>query len=116
MIHTNYAQAVTATGRLSSNKPNLQNIPIKTELGRKTRRAFVARDSESYILAADYSQIELRIIADFSGDTEMIKAFKEGKDEVWKLWRSYNGVTPKQWSVWPFSSTKGWGEKSVYNI
>ena len=47
---------------------------------------------------------------------EEIKAFKEGKDEVWKVWRSYNGVTPKQWSVWPFSSTKGWGEKSVYNI
>ena len=80
LIHTDYAQAVTATGRLSSNKPNLQNIPIKTELGRKTRKAFVSRDSESYILAADYSQIELRIIADFSGDAEMIKAFKEEKD------------------------------------
>ena len=80
LIHTDYAQAVTATGRLSSNKPNLQNIPIKTELGRKTRSAFIARDSESYILAADYSQIELRVIADFSGDNEMIKAFKEEKD------------------------------------
>ena len=80
LIHTDYAQADTATGRLSSNKPNLQNIPIKTELGRKTRKAFVSRDSESYILAADYSQIELRIIADFSGDAEMIKAFKEEKD------------------------------------
>ena len=80
LIHTNYAQAVTATGRLSSNKPNLQNIPIKTELGRKTRKAFVSRGPESCILAADYSQIELRIIADFSGDDEMIKAFKQEKD------------------------------------
>ncbi len=80
LIHTDYAQAVTATGRLSSNRPNLQNIPIKTELGRKTRKAFVARDMESGILAADYSQIELRIIADFSGDKEMIKAFREEKD------------------------------------
>ena len=80
LIHTDYAQAVTATGRLSSNRPNLQNIPIKTELGRKTRKAFVARDMQSCILAADYSQIELRIIADFSGDKEMIKAFREEKD------------------------------------
>ena len=80
LVHTDYAQAVTATGRLSSNKPNLQNIPIRTELGRKTRSAFIARNTGNYILAADYSQIELRIIADFSGDEEMIKTFVEGKD------------------------------------
>ena len=80
LIHTDYAQAVTATGRLSSNKPNLQNIPIKTDLGRKTRCAFIPRKSSNFILAADYSQIELRIIADFSGDEAMINAFNDKQD------------------------------------
>ena len=80
LIHTDYAQAVTATGRLSSNKPNLQNIPIRTSLGRETRCAFVSRNEGDFILAADYSQIELRIIAAFSGDPEMISAFKNEKD------------------------------------
>ena len=80
LIHTDYAQAVTVTGRLSSNKPNLQNIPIKTKLGRKTRSAFIPRNNNNIILAADYSQVELRIMADFSQDKEMIKAFKEGQD------------------------------------
>ena len=80
LIHTDYAQAVTATGRLSSNKPNLQNIPIKTDLGKKTRRAFIPRKPSNYILAADYSQIELRIIADFSGDEAMINAFNDNQD------------------------------------
>tara|TARA_B100001113_G_scaffold353445_1_gene357816 strand:+ start:56 stop:2785 length:2730 start_codon:yes stop_codon:yes gene_type:complete len=80
LIHTDYAQAVTATGRLSSNKPNLQNIPIRTTLGRKTRSAFVSRNKGNFILAADYSQIELRIIASFSEDKEMINAFNNNKD------------------------------------
>ena len=80
LIHTDYAQAVTATGRLSSNKPNLQNIPIRTQLGRKTRSAFVSRTKGNFILAADYSQIELRIIASFSEDKEMINAFNNNKD------------------------------------
>ena len=80
LIHTDYAQAVTATGRLSSNKPNLQNIPIRTSLGKETRSAFVSRNDGDLILAADYSQIELRIIAAFSGDPEMISAFKNEKD------------------------------------
>ena len=80
LIHTDYAQAVTATGRLSSNKPNLQNIPIRTQLGRKTRSAFVSRTEGNFILAADYSQIELRIIASFSEDKEMINAFNNNKD------------------------------------
>jgi len=80
LIHTDYAQAVTVTGRLSSNKPNLQNIPIKTQLGRKIRSAFIPRNNNNIILAADYSQVELRIMADFSQDKEMIKAFKEGQD------------------------------------
>ena len=80
LIHTDYAQAVTATGRLSSNKPNLQNIPIRTDLGSETRSAFISRNDGDFILAADYSQIELRIIAAFSGDPEMISAFQNEKD------------------------------------
>ena len=80
LIHTDYAQAVTATGRLSSNKPNLQNIPIRTALGRETRSAFISRNDGDFILAADYSQIELRIIAAFSGDPEIIDAFIKEKD------------------------------------
>ncbi|WP_144606093.1 DNA polymerase I [Algoriphagus algorifonticola] len=79
-IHTTYNQFVAATGRLSSINPNLQNIPIRTERGREIRKAFVARDENHVILAADYSQIELRIMAAFSGDESMIEAFKNGRD------------------------------------
>ena len=79
-IHTIYNQAVTSTGRLSSNKPNLQNIPIRTALGKQIRKAFIARDNDHLILAADYSQIELRIIAALSNDSNMINAFKNGED------------------------------------
>jgi len=79
-IHTDYVQTVAATGRLSSNNPNLQNIPIRTERGRQVRKAFVARDENHILLAADYSQIELRIIAALSQEDNMIKAFKDGKD------------------------------------
>ena len=79
-IHTNYMQAVTATGRLSSNKPNLQNIPIRTELGKEIRKAFCSSDSEHLLLCADYSQIELRIIAGLSKDESMINAFTDGRD------------------------------------
>ncbi|MDP3353679.1 MAG: DNA polymerase I [Flavobacteriaceae bacterium] len=79
-IHTTFSQAVAATGRLSSNNPNLQNIPIRTERGREIRKAFVPRN-ENYLLAsADYSQIELRLIADMSGDPTMVEAFKNGED------------------------------------
>lgn len=74
-IHTNFMQTVTATGRLSSNNPNLQNIPIKTEKGREIRKSFIPRDKNHVLLAADYSQIELRIIAALSGDETMIHAF-----------------------------------------
>jgi DNA polymerase-1 len=73
-------QAVAATGRLSSNNPNLQNIPIRTERGRQLRKAFVARDENHTLLSADYSQIELRIIAALSGEQNMIEAFKNGED------------------------------------
>jgi DNA polymerase-1 len=79
-VHTDYMQAVAATGRLSSNNPNLQNIPIRTERGRQIRKAFVARDEEHTLLSADYSQIELRIIAALSGDPEMVKAFRNKED------------------------------------
>ncbi|MBD0778322.1 DNA polymerase I [Maribacter sp. ANRC-HE7] len=79
-VHTDYMQTVAATGRLSSNNPNLQNIPIRTERGRQVRKAFVPRDENYILLAADYSQIELRIIAALSNETTMIEAFKNGED------------------------------------
>jgi DNA polymerase-1 len=79
-VHTSFNQAVTATGRLSSTNPNLQNIPIRTEKGREIRKAFVPRDADYLLLAADYSQIELRIMADFSGDPTMIEAFRLSRD------------------------------------
>ncbi|MCS7004376.1 MAG: DNA polymerase I [Cytophagales bacterium] len=80
LIHTSYNQAVAATGRLSSQNPNLQNIPIRTEKGREIRKAFIPRSKEYILMSADYSQIELRIMASFSQDQTMIQAFKEGKD------------------------------------
>ncbi|MCO6148059.1 DNA polymerase I [Flavobacterium sp. NRK1] len=79
-VHTDYMQTVAATGRLSSNNPNLQNIPIRTERGRQIRKAFIARNEEYTIVSADYSQIELRIIAALSGDPEMVGAFRKGED------------------------------------
>ncbi len=79
-IHSSLMQMVTATGRLASQNPNLQNIPIRSEAGRLIRRAFVARDAEHSILSADYSQVELRIMAALSGDPAMIAAFREGHD------------------------------------
>ncbi|WP_338407487.1 DNA polymerase I [uncultured Flavobacterium sp.] len=79
-IHTDYMQTVAATGRLSSNNPNLQNIPIRTERGRLIRKAFVARDENYTLVSADYSQIELRIIAALSGEENMIAAFKNHED------------------------------------
>ena len=79
-IHTQYMQAVAATGRLSSNNPNLQNIPIRTERGREVRKAFIPRDENHILLAADYSQIELRIIAALSEEENMMNAFKNGED------------------------------------
>ena len=80
LIHTSYNQAVTATGRLSSNNPNLQNIPVRTEKGREIRRAFVPRSPQYTLLAADYSQIELRIIAHLSQDPAMVADFNLGHD------------------------------------
>ncbi|WP_029282229.1 DNA polymerase I [Pedobacter sp. R20-19] len=79
-VHTSYNQAVAATGRLSSNNPNLQNIPIRTERGREVRKAFIARDENHILLSADYSQIELRIIAEISKEENMLDAFNNGID------------------------------------
>ena len=79
-IHTTFNQSVAATGRLSSINPNLQNIPIRTERGRKTREAFIPRDKNFTLLAADYSQIELRIMASLSKDEGMLQAFNDGVD------------------------------------
>ena len=79
-LHTTFAQAVASSGRLSSNNPNLQNIPIRTERGQQVRKAFIPRSNEYKILSADYSQIELRVIAALSEDAGMIEAFKQGMD------------------------------------
>lgn len=79
-VHSSFSQAVVISGRLSSNHPNLQNIPIRTERGKEIRKAFIPRDQEHILLSADYSQIELRVIAALSGDEGMINDFKHGKD------------------------------------
>jgi len=79
-VHTDYMQTVAATGRLSSNNPNLQNIPIRTERGRQVRKAFIPKNKDYVLLAADYSQIELRIIAALSEENNMIEAFAKGED------------------------------------
>ncbi len=79
-VHTTYGQAVAVTGRLQSNNPNLQNIPVRTDRGKEVRKAFIPRDSKHILLSADYSQIELRIVAAISGDNNMCDAFKKGTD------------------------------------
>ena len=79
-VHTTYGQAVAVTGRLASNNPNLQNIPVRTDRGKEIRKAFIPRDSKHVLLSADYSQIELRIVAAISGDKNMCNAFKNGTD------------------------------------
>ena len=79
-VHTSYAQAVAVTGRLSSNNPNLQNIPIRTDKGKEIRKAFIPRNKDYFLISADYSQIELRIVAAISGDVNMCEAFLTGKD------------------------------------
>lgn len=79
-LHTSFNQALTTTGRLSSQNPNLQNIPIRSEMGREVRKAFIPRDENHLLIAADYSQIELRLVAEISGDRAMLQAFNEGLD------------------------------------
>ena len=79
-LHTVFRQTATATGRLSSINPNLQNIPVRSDLGRQIRKAFVAPSADRVLLAADYSQIELRIMAHLSGDEGLLRAFAEDRD------------------------------------
>ncbi len=93
-IHTSYNQAVAATGRLSSNNPNLQNIPIRTPKGREIRKAFVPRNNDYTLLAADYSQIELRIIAELSEDANLIETFVSGQDVHTATAARIFGVSP----------------------
>ena len=95
-IHTNYMQTVAATGRLSSNNPNLQNIPIRTEKGREVRKAFIPRNDDYTLLAADYSQIELRIIAALSEDKNMQEAFIKGEDIHTATAAKVFGVKPEE--------------------
>lgn len=95
-VHTSFNQAVAATGRLSSNNPNLQNIPIRTERGREIRKAFIPRDESCTILSADYSQVELRIIAELSKETHMIEAFRHGMDIHTATAARVFGVSPEE--------------------
>ena len=95
-IHTTYNQVVTATGRLSSQNPNLQNIPIRTEMGKEIRRCFVAGSAENQLLASDYSQIELRIIAHLSGDEVMLRDFSQHKDVHTATASNVFGVKPEE--------------------
>ena len=94
-VHTNFKQTGTATGRLSSSEPNLQNIPIKTELGREFRRYFVPKNADYLLIDADYSQIELRILAHISGDRNMIEAFRTGADIHTSTAATVFGVAPE---------------------
>jgi DNA polymerase-1 len=93
-VHTSYNQAVATTGRLSSSEPNLQNIPIRTPEGREIRRAFVARGDDWVLVDADYSQIELRILAHLSGDEELVRAFMEDADVHQRTAAKVMGVEP----------------------
>lgn len=95
-IHTSFNQTVTSTGRLSSSNPNLQNIPVREELGREIRKAFTADDAESVFFSADYSQIELRIMAHFSGDEHMTDAFRNGADIHAATAAKIFGVAPEE--------------------
>ena len=97
-MHTTYAQAVAVTGRLSSNDPNLQNIPIRTPEGRRVREAFIAPPGH-HIVSADYSQIELRIMAHISGDAGLLRAFSEGMDVHRATASEVFGVAPDQVSA-----------------
>ncbi len=95
-LHTVFHETVTATGRLSSSDPNLQNIPVRTDFGRQIRECFIPLDEESVFLAADYSQIELRLLAHLSGDEHLIQAFRSGEDFHASTAAHVNGIAPDQ--------------------
>jgi DNA polymerase-1 len=114
-IHTSYHQAVAATGRLSSSDPNLQNIPVRTEEGRRIRQAFIAKPG-SLLLAADYSQIELRIMAHLSSDEGLLKAFSEGTDVHRATAAEVFGVTPLEVSAEQRRSAKAINFGLIYGM
>ncbi len=115
-VHTTFQQAVTATGRLSSTEPNLQNIPIRTELGREMRRFFVTRGPEYVLVDADYSQIELRLLAAISGDENMIAAFRQKTDIHTLTASEVFGVAPEQVTPQLRSRAKAVNFGIVYGI
>ena len=108
-VHTTYGQAVAVTGRLASNNPNLQNIPIRSDRGREIRKAFIPRDNDHLLLSADYSQIELRIVAAISGDPNMCDAFKKNKD-------IHTATAAKVYNVEEHEVTKEMRYKACTNI
>lgn len=115
-IHTSFNQAVTATGRLSSTNPNLQNIPVRTDRGREMRRAFVASNPDNLLIAADYSQIELRLMAHLSKDPNMIQAFKDRKDIHADTAARIFGVKPEEVTRQMRSKAKSANFGIIYGI
>ena len=115
-VHTTFNQALTATGRLSSNNPNLQNIPIRTERGREIRKAFVPSNPQGFILSADYSQIELRLMAHMSCDPHFLEAFRNGADIHTATAAKIFGVTPEQVSKEERSRAKVANFGIIYGI
>jgi DNA polymerase-1 len=115
-VHTTFNQTIAATGRLSSISPNLQNIPIKTERGQKVRKAFIAADDEHLIVSADYSQIELRLMAEMSGDESMLSAFREGMDIHQATAARVYGIAPEQVSREMRSKAKMVNFGIIYSI
>ena len=115
-VHTTFNQALTATGRLSSNNPNLQNIPIRTERGREIRKAFVPSNPQGFILSADYSQIELRLMAHMSCDPHFLEAFRNGADIHTATAAKIFGVAPEQVSKEERSRAKVANFGIIYGI
>ncbi len=115
-VHTTFNQTITATGRLSSAEPNLQNIPIRMELGRRIRRAFVPSEPGWVIVSADYSQIELRILASLSGDESLIEAFRRGEDIHTRTAAEVFGVPPEEVTPELRRRAKGVNFGIVYGI
>lgn len=115
-VHTTFNQTITATGRLSSTEPNLQNIPVRMELGRKIRRAFVPSEDEWLIMSADYSQIELRILAHMSQDPGLLEAFRRGEDIHRKTAATVFGVAPEDVTSEMRRRAKGVNFGIIYGI
>ncbi len=115
-IHCRFKQTVTATGRLSSTDPNLQNIPIRMEMGRKLRKAFIPKDPDYFFMDADYSQIELRLLAHMSGDENMIRAYQEGADIHTRTASQVLGLPPEMITPQQRSAAKAVSFGIIYGI